>query len=117
VAGALRLYEELLPAVRRVLGADHPDTLSARKQIAGFTAHTGDVAGALRLYGELLSDQARVLGADHPDTLLTRSVIASLTGNMRNPGKPMPVGCSCGCSSLAAVFIAVVACCSVFFLL
>jgi hypothetical protein len=34
VAGALRLFRELLPDRERVLGPDHPDTLATRSNIA-----------------------------------------------------------------------------------
>ena len=39
---ALRLCRELLPDRVRVLGADHPDTLTTRSDIAVFTAESGD---------------------------------------------------------------------------
>ena len=55
-----------------MLGADHPDTLTTRGNIAVWTGQSGDAAGALRLFQELLPDQERVLGADHPDTLRPR---------------------------------------------
>ena len=32
---ALRLFRELLPDLERVLGPDHPDTLTTRSNIAG----------------------------------------------------------------------------------
>ena len=76
LAGALRLFRELLPDQERVLGPDHPDTLTTRGNIASLTGECGDAAGALRLSRELLPDQERVLGPDHPDTLTTRNNIA-----------------------------------------
>ena len=79
-AGALRLFQELLPDQVRVLGPDHPDTLTTRSNIANWTGQCGDAAAALRLSQELLPDLVRVLGPDHPDTLTTRSNIASWTG-------------------------------------
>ena len=79
-AGALRLFEELLPDMVRVLGPGHPDVLTTRSNIASWTGECGDAAGALRLAEELLPDQVRVLGPGHPDVLRTRSNIASLTG-------------------------------------
>ena len=64
----------------RVLGRDHPDTLTTRGNIAGWTGECGDRAEALRLSRELLPDRVRVLGRDHPDTLTTRREIARLAG-------------------------------------
>ena len=40
---ALRLCRELLPDRVRVLGADHPDTLTTRSDIAVFTGECGDI--------------------------------------------------------------------------
>ena len=56
-AGALRLYQELLPDRVRVLGPRHPDTLATRSHIALWTGQCGDAAGALRLFQELLPDR------------------------------------------------------------
>jgi hypothetical protein len=84
-AGALRLFQELLPDQIRVLGPDHPDSLTARDNIAALTRDGGDAAGALRLFQELLPDQIRVLGPDHPDTLTARIKIAALTGDGGDP--------------------------------
>ena len=39
---ALRLFVELLPDHERVLGADHPETLTTRSNIAVWTGRTGD---------------------------------------------------------------------------
>jgi Tetratricopeptide repeat len=58
-----------------VLGADHPDTLTTRHNIAFWTGECGDAAQALRLFRALLLDRERVLGADHPDTFKTRDRI------------------------------------------
>ena len=79
-AGALRLSTALLPDHERVLGPDHPGTLTTRSNIAFWTGQCGDAAGALRLSTALLPDRERVLGPDHPDTLTTRSNIAFWTG-------------------------------------
>ena len=79
---ALRLFTELLPDQERVLGRDHPDTLTTRNNIAHWTGEVGDAREALRLFTELLPDQERVLGRDHPDTLTTRNNIAHWTGGV-----------------------------------
>ena len=76
---ALRLSRELLADWTRVLGADHPETLTTRGNIAAFTGETGEAREALRLFLELLPDLTRVLGADYPETLRTRGHIAART--------------------------------------
>ena len=50
----------------RVLGADHPDVLTSRSNIAVWTGECGNRAEALRLAWELQSDQVRVLGGITP---------------------------------------------------
>ena len=54
-AGALAAYPTLLTDKVRVLGADHPDTLTTRHQIAG-ERPVGDHAGAQAVYRALLPD-------------------------------------------------------------
>ena len=94
---ALRLFQALLPDQQRVLGPDHPDTLTTRSNIAVWTGECGDAPEALRLFQALLPDQERVLGPDHPDTLTTRNNIAHWTGETATP--PRRCGCSRRCSA------------------
>ena len=79
---ALNLAQAVLPDQVRVLGADHPDTLVTRNNIASGTGRVGDSRAALELFEGLLPDHVRVLGADHPDTLRTRNNIAFWTGRV-----------------------------------
>ncbi|HZM77933.1 MAG TPA: tetratricopeptide repeat protein [Candidatus Limnocylindrales bacterium] len=59
-----------------MLGADHPDTLTTRHNLARWRGQAGDPAGAAAAFAELLHDRLRVLGADHPHTLTTRHNLA-----------------------------------------
>ncbi|MFE5594204.1 tetratricopeptide repeat protein [Streptomyces sp. NPDC056549] len=61
----------------RVLGEDHPDTLSSRNNLAYAYAAAGDLERAIPLHNQTLADRARVLGKDHPDTLTSRNNLAS----------------------------------------
>jgi hypothetical protein len=88
---SLSRWKPWLDRLTEAFGESHDNTRIARKQIAGFTAHTGDWAGTQRLYGELLSDESRVLGADHPDTLFTRTALATLTNLTGDPGVAVQV--------------------------
>ncbi|MGL5824478.1 MAG: tetratricopeptide repeat protein, partial [Nocardioides sp.] len=74
---ATTAFEELLTDQLRVLGPDHPHTLTTRSHLAGLRGQAGDTAGATTAFEELLTDQLRVLGPDHPHTLTTRSHLAS----------------------------------------
>ncbi|MFI0813192.1 tetratricopeptide repeat protein [Streptomyces echinatus] len=64
----------------RVLGEDHPDTLTTRHNLACFRGEAGDAAGAADAFAKLLADRARVLGEDHPDTIATRPHVAYWRG-------------------------------------
>jgi hypothetical protein len=49
------LFAALLPDRQRVLGPDHPDTLSTRSNLAASTGEAGDGAGAQDLFaGQLV---------------------------------------------------------------
>ncbi|RRD22244.1 tetratricopeptide repeat protein, partial [Actinomyces bowdenii] len=52
-----------------MLGADHPDTLASRNNLAYAYGAVGDLGRAIPLYEQNLADRERVLGADHPSTL------------------------------------------------
>jgi len=74
---------------RRVLGDDHPDTLTSRDTLAMLTARSGRRAEARDLYRQVLADRSRVLGPDHPDTRVTRAELDRLTGPA-SPGAAPP---------------------------
>ncbi len=59
------------------LGADHPDTLRARDNLAAAYRADGQTAGAIALLEGTLAVRERILGADHPDTLSTRNNLAA----------------------------------------
>ena len=69
---AISEHEALLRDGNRVLGPDHPDTLTVRSNRAYYLSDAGRVQEAVGEYGALLTDRTRVLGPDHPHTLTTR---------------------------------------------
>jgi tetratricopeptide (TPR) repeat protein len=69
-----------LPAVTVALGAEHPDTLATRHNLAFCRGRAGDVAGAAAEFEALMAVQQRVLGAEHPDALRTRHNLAFCRG-------------------------------------
>ena len=80
VQPAITAYEQLLTDELRVLGPDHPDTLTTRHHLARWWGEAGDANGAATALHNLLNDQMRVLGPDHPDTLTTRGFLAFWRG-------------------------------------
>ena len=80
-AAARDLERKIADAVERVLGAEHPDALTARGNLARWTGRAGDPAGARDQFAALLAACERVLGAEHPDTLRVRRSLAGWTGS------------------------------------
>ena len=76
-AQSILIAEPLLADQERVLGADHPDTLTTRNSLAIAYRDAGRTAEAITLHEQTLADRERVLGADHPDTLNTRNNLAT----------------------------------------
>ena len=62
--------------VEEVLGAEHPDSLASRGNLAGVYESAGRLGEAIALFEGVLADSARVLGPDHPDTLTSRGNLA-----------------------------------------
>ncbi|MEU1556570.1 tetratricopeptide repeat protein [Streptomyces scabiei] len=58
-------------------GPDHPDTLSARNNLAVSYSDAGRVQDALNLRERVLADFERILGEDHPSTLTARNNLAN----------------------------------------
>ena len=73
---AIDLGARTLADCERVLGADHPDTLTSRSILAGAYRAAGRVEQAIALYERTLAARERVLDTDHPDTLTSRGNLA-----------------------------------------
>ena len=74
---ALKLDQETLEIRERVLGSEHPSTLSSRNGLANTYGALGRYEEALELDQETLEIRERVLGPEHPDTLGIRSNLAN----------------------------------------
>jgi hypothetical protein len=57
-----------LAACRRVLGDEHPDTLTSMNNLAGTLKAQGDMTGSRGLREQALNISRRVLGEEHPNT-------------------------------------------------
>jgi tetratricopeptide (TPR) repeat protein len=78
------LLERALETRRRVLGAEHPDTLKSVSQLGILLNDQGKRDEALPYYREALDASRRVLGDDHPDTL---SAISNMSALLLDMGK------------------------------
>ena len=84
-AEAEQLTREVLADRRRLLGDDHPDTLTSRATLACLAwLRQSRRAEAEELYRQVIADRTRVLGANHPDTAAVRNELAQLTAD-RSP--------------------------------
>jgi len=81
-AGARDQFAALLPVTERVLGPDHPDTLTNRHNIANFAGYAGDAGAARDQFAALVPVSEEVFGPDHPDTLAARFNLAYWTGRV-----------------------------------
>ena len=79
-AAALAVQRQVLRAREETRGAEHPDTLTARDNLAWWTGQAGDAAGARDQLAALVPVRERVSGAEHPHTLTARSHMARWTG-------------------------------------
>jgi hypothetical protein len=79
-AAALAVQRQVLHTREETRGAEHPDTLTARANLAHWTGEAGDPAGARVQYAALVPVRERVSGAEHPHTLTVRANLARWTG-------------------------------------
>ena len=68
---------------RRVLGEEHPDTLTSASNLAWSLADQGKHAEAEEMLQAALAARRRVLGSAHPDTLATVESLESVRSEMR----------------------------------
>jgi tetratricopeptide (TPR) repeat protein len=62
-------FRRALTGCERVLGPEHPDTLTIVNNLAFLMYSKGDYAAAKPLLRRALAGRERVLGPEHPDTL------------------------------------------------
>jgi tetratricopeptide (TPR) repeat protein len=90
-ARAIRFLRRALTDRRRVLGEDHPSTLTSRNNLACAYQDAGDLGRAIPLYEQTLADRRRVLGEDHPSTLTSRNNLAGAYQDAGDLGRAIPL--------------------------
>jgi tetratricopeptide (TPR) repeat protein len=80
---AEELEIQVLNISKRVLGAEHPHTLTAMTNLASTFWNQGRWQQAEELQIQVLDIRKRVLGAEHPDTLTAMVNLASTFWNQR----------------------------------
>jgi hypothetical protein len=79
------LQSDALIRLGRVLGDDHPDTLTSASRLAADLRELGEYRQARALDEDTLARRRRILGPDHPDT---RTAADNLVADLRALGKP-----------------------------
>ncbi len=75
-ARGLALAQSTVEKATSVLGAEHPSTLSTRRNLAGAYRAAGRVGEAIAIVQELLTQEERIVGPEHPRLLSTRHDLA-----------------------------------------
>ena len=81
---AIDIGTQILVDSVQVLGADHPQTLLARNNLAVVCETSGRLSEAITLHEQNLTDSERLLGGDNLRTLKTRD---NLAGAYRGAGR------------------------------
>nr|BEK63595.1 hypothetical protein KPHV_08220 [Kitasatospora purpeofusca] len=74
---AVTHWQHLTADTERLLGDDHPDTLTSRNNLATSYQQAGRTPEAIVLLERVTADRERILGPDHPDTLVSHGNLAS----------------------------------------
>ncbi|MFD8047688.1 tetratricopeptide repeat protein, partial [Streptomyces chartreusis] len=73
-------FEAILAVRRQALGDTHPDTLTARHELAVVLGEQGEWARARAEFEAILAVRRQALGDTHPDTLTARHELAVVLG-------------------------------------
>jgi non-specific serine/threonine protein kinase/serine/threonine-protein kinase len=74
---AIAIFLSVLDAQRRVLGADHPDTLDTMTGLSTSYHRAGNYEQAVALEREIMAIRTRVWGPEHPSTLAAMANLAA----------------------------------------
>ncbi|MFJ2866361.1 tetratricopeptide repeat protein [Kitasatospora sp. NPDC087314] len=90
-ARAVPLLRVVLAEHERVLGDNHPDTLTGRNNLAYSYESAGDFDRAIPLYETTLAQSERVQGDTHPDTLGCRNNLAGAYASAGDFDRAIPL--------------------------
>ena len=81
---AEELFVQVMEATLKVLGQEHPDTLTSMANLASTCSNQGRWKEAEKLEVQVMETRKRVLGQEHPDTLTS---IGNLASTYQNQGR------------------------------
>ena len=88
---AIAVGKSLVADSERVLGFDHPDTLTSQNNLAVAYQGAGRPAEAIPLFERALAAQEQLLGPDHPDAVTTRNNLAVAYRDAGRPAEAIPL--------------------------
>ena len=79
-AKAEKMHRETLRLYKKVLGEEHPNTLTSMSHVAAALSDQGEYVEAEKMHRETLRLYKKVLGDEHPHTLMSMYSLAHLLG-------------------------------------
>merc|ERR1712146_430301 len=70
---AIEMCKQVLAVKERVLGVEHPDTLTTKSNLAAALAKAGNFDDAIKILEGVIPIQEKALGSEHPNTIASRS--------------------------------------------
>jgi hypothetical protein len=86
MASAVQLYEQTCAGFERVLGADHPDTLARRVNLAHAYYAVGRLSDATAVLRDTVARCERVLPPGDPLTQAVRDSLTNIAGDDSSRG-------------------------------
>lgn len=74
---SFEIDKSVCEARERLLGPEHPDTLTAQSNLASTYSRTGDWRKAQELREHVLTYRKKILGEEHPDTIKSMGMLAT----------------------------------------
>lgn len=90
-AEAEPLLRDALEARQRLLGPDHPDTLTSQNNLATALEQLGQLSQTEAMHRQTLATRERELGADHRDTLISLNNLAAVIVDLGRPAEAEPM--------------------------
>ncbi|MFE4998624.1 tetratricopeptide repeat protein [Streptomyces mirabilis] len=83
--------EQVVADHERLLGAEHPDTLTARNNLGASYWRAGRTGEAIPLLEQVVADHERLQGTQHPNTLMARTNLAHAYHKAGRTGEAIPL--------------------------
>jgi tetratricopeptide (TPR) repeat protein len=75
-------FKQMMETRKRMLGQEHPDTISAMSNLSITLGDLGRLDEAAKMKKEVLEKMRRILGEDHPSTITAMNNLSSTLGDM-----------------------------------